>query len=220
MSIFRAFKDEQGLITLVEQDSELFNDLVEEGTLTLVPALDKEVSDSGTPLPSEPRYDRVTGRYYMYSNGAWITDCDDNYSTAYVLFLEQAGTGSEPIYEWEHMGEYYPAGSQIKSFTLTGRCNNSQLTDLEIRLVAKYPNDPEAWNSGFNSDTQVSTQTIFSGLYSDMGVPVGAKNNITRGKIDLDVTLDQDSYICMYIRKVGSLSGTRYFTGSRILEVI
>jgi len=171
-------------------------------------------------LVQKPREDKVTGRYYLYNAGRWVTDCDDNYSTAYVIFNEQAGSASEPVYEWEHMGEDYRSGTKIVDFTFTGRCNASDITDFEIRLVAKYPNDPKDWDTGFNSDSQVSVQTLFSGKYSDMGVPEGGKNNVTRGHIVINKVLNQDSYICMYIRKIGSASSTRYFTGSRILGVL
>ena len=224
MAIIKAFRSEDGQIIFAEEGSELFANLVEEGNQVEIPALNQEVSDDGltnvSTIVQKPSYSHVSGRYYMYSSGLWVTESDDNYGTSYYQFFESAGLSSEPIYEWEHHGTFYKAGTTIKDFTLTGRASSDQVTDIEIRLVAKYPNDPDAWRTGFTGDSSMSTKILFKGKYSDMGVDVGPKNLVTKGCIELNQVLDQDSYVCMYIRRVGTLTGTRYFTGSRIIGVI
>ena len=228
-TVYKAYEQDDGIVTYVREGSEADLIFSENEASTpnppVVPALENTVSEDGmenvTPaFMPRPTANLVGGRYYLYSADRWITDADDNYGVYHLNHAELAGSGDEPTYEWEHMGDYFRAGTQIKSFSLVGRANATDVKDLEIRLVAKYPTDPEAWKTGFNADTQVSVQTIYSGLYSEMGVTADDLARFTRGFVELDVELAQDSMICMYMRKTDDGVSTRYFTGSRTMEVL
>ena len=48
------------------------------------------------------------GRFQAYTNNRWVTSADDNYGVNTQTWNEQAGTGADPLVEWEHVGELLP----------------------------------------------------------------------------------------------------------------
>lgn len=160
-----------------------------------------------------------SGRHYLYADRRWVTSSDDQYGTNYYQIAESGGTGAEPIYEWEHMGNIIPKGRKIKNLTLIGRTNNTQVTNLELRVVCKRPNPITRWETGIDNDSEVSIDVLFSGLFKTTEM-TGNTNDMMKRLIDLgNYEVPEDSMLSLYVKPVGTLTGTRYFYSNWVFEI-
>ena len=64
---------------------------------------------------------------------------------AYYQFAETDANGTtpgtDPAPEWEHKGLLLPAGTTIESLDFLGRANNTEITDFEISVMVRTPDD-------------------------------------------------------------------------------
>lgn len=164
----------------------------------------------------------LTGRFYLYTDNRWVTDSDDNYGPSYYQFNESGAVGVTPVMEWEHMGIFVPAGRTIEKFHFTGKTNNSQVTDLEFYCVLRYPDPITRWESGMDNDGEDDHVLLLNSLFM---APVGetaftgGTNDSHRRTWTIGQSVDQDSYLSVYIRPVGVLTATRYMRASYMWEI-
>lgn len=163
------------------------------------------------------------GRFYLYADNRWVTNSDDNYGVGYFQFQESAGSSTNPTAEWEHFGTFIPSGRTVKKLHLIGRASNVEVTDLEIHIILRRPNDIDIWNSGLNSDAEDNDIVLYRDFFF---APAGGgdvfTNSIThthKRTIDLDALVDEDSFLSIYVRPVGTLATTYYFMNTMTWEI-
>ena len=167
---------------------------------------------------------RNSGRIYGYSDERWISIHDDLYGSNYPLYNENAGTGDEPDKEWEHNGVLIPSGFELKNFFLLGRTNSTQYTDLKICIKEVYPNPLSRFATGYDNDSEITSNIIFEGLFTDMiqeATSQPASGNMADkrlGKAVINHVFNQDSELRMYVKPIGNLTGTKYFAGTWTFE--
>lgn len=162
-----------------------------------------------------------SGRFYLYNN-TWITNSDDNYGTGYFQFAENAGRNEIPTIEWEHKGDLIPKGRKIKSFKIAGEINSLDVTDLEIYIVLKRPNPLTKWKTGLNNDSDQDIKVLYHDNYynpSEGEIITSPVNYTSLKEIEINHLVDETSYLCIYIKPVGSLSRTRYFKSTYTWEI-
>jgi len=171
------------------------------------------------PMPNSAKFgsqpNRVSisgaGRFYCYSNRRWVTDSDDNYGSNLHQMNENCGTGTEPIIEWEHMGTLVQPGDVISKLHFSGKSNNNQVSDLEMRIVLKRPSNSSAWETGFDADGEVINEVIFSGNYKTAAM-TGDMTDFMKRVIEFDPhVVEHQSMLSIYLRPIGTITGTRYF---------
>lgn len=160
-----------------------------------------------------------SGRFYCYADLRWVTDSDDNYGPNYYQLNENCGLGVEPLIEWEHMGTYIPAGRRIRKLHFAGKSNNTQVLDLEMRVVIRKPSPITRWETGLDNDGEDVVQTLYTGNFKTAAM-TGNSNDFLRRELDLgDVEVTEDSMVSIYVRPVGVLTATRYFRATWSWEV-
>lgn len=165
-------------------------------------------------LYNVPNIVHNSGRIYCYTDNRWITDSDDNYGVSYYQFSEPAGTGTDPIMGWEHKGVFVPKDMLLRKIDFIGNSNNTEVTDLEIMIVHRYPTNQADWNTGIASDNAMTNVTIHRDLFmaATTGIAfTGATNRHRRRSIFLNYKVPQDGWISIYFKPVGTISATRYY---------
>lgn len=160
-----------------------------------------------------------SGRFYLYNNNRWVTDSDDNYGTNYYQFNENCGTDADPLIEWEHKGIVIPPGKIIKALHFGGDCNVTLVQDLEIVLVLRTPN---SWETGLSADTDDTEIVLYRDFFLNPAVGTQFTGNLfsTHNRtIELDQEVLDKSYLSIYLRPVGTFTGTRYFRSSYTWEI-
>lgn len=162
-----------------------------------------------------------SGRAYIKKN-EWVTGADDQYGYGYYQNSEKANKSSTPLIEWEHMGLFLPAGCHVKRLHVVGRCNSSSIPDVEIYAGVKTPNPMSRWESGIDSDAEVSFNVLHHAnfMYPTTGTQfTGNLADMHRRTIDLDHTVNEDCMFMFYLRSTINSSSTRYFYHTWTLEV-
>jgi len=179
------------------------------------------LQDAGTGVGS-PGLLSISGRQYLRRN-TWYTGADDGYGFAYYQFAEWAGTGSTPILEWEHMGVFLEAGQRLGKLRIAGRTNNTSVTDVQMYIVLRYPDNPLRWETGYDNDNEMDFTVLYNDLFANpsVGIPFSGGNmgDMRRRVIDLDHEVQQDCFFSIYMRPVTTNSNTRYFYHNWTLEV-
>ncbi len=181
------------------------------------------VEADGTIQVGEARSSFISnsGRFQFSTSNPWITESDDNYGPSYYPRAESAGTGSNPTVEWEHMGTILPAGVFIKNLHLTGRVNSTQITDMDISIRARVPNPLNRYQSGIDSDGEMTNTEIFRGFWkAQVGSFSGSMNDMHAATISIDHLLTELTQISIYVKPSGSLSSTRYFYSTWSWEIV
>ena len=161
------------------------------------------------------------GRFQLRTNNSWASDSDDNFGANDDTYNEQAGSGADPIQEWEHQGIPVRAGSTLRSLDMYGRANNNQPGDVEIYLTYRRPTDPAAWEAGHDADGEMTNTLIFRDLWMAPGDPTqpafaGAFNDMHRRRYeDIDFVFPEDGWISMYVKAQNTVTTNRYFIVSR-----
>lgn len=181
------------------------------------------INNSGASGSLAPSLISVAGRHYLRSD-RWYTGADDGYGYGYYQHAEYAGTGTLPTLEWEHMGIYLPAGRKLGNITMAGRANNSEVTDIEMYMVLRYPDSPTRWETGYANDSEMDFTVVHHDMFANpttAGTPFSGGNmlDMRRRVINLDTTVDQDCFFSIYMRPVASSTNTRYFYHTWTLEV-
>lgn len=170
-----------------------------------------------------------SGRYYCYPDNRWVTGDDDNYGANYYQNNENAGTGADPLLEWEHNGIPIPKGRRVKSITIVARTNNTEITDIEFAIYKKIPNPISRWETGFDNDSEDITTELYRNFWwenTETGQPTFSGN--TNDKHARTFVMDSESdanlweelgELVIYAKPVGTNTANRYFMYTRIIEV-
>ena len=152
-------------------------------------------------------------RHYLYADLRWISMADDNYGVNTENASESAGTGVDPVIEWENQGEHFKAGDVIKNVQIRARANNTQVLDVEIYMVYTYPSGDQ-WLSGLNLDSEVTTVDLYRDMWKTptLGQPVSlaAITHRTKRDYELNYTVPADGDFRLFVKPIGTLTATRY----------
>ncbi len=180
------------------------------------------INNSGAAGSLAPSLITQSGRHYLRNN-RWYTGADDQYGYTYYQNNEQAGSGSAPTMEWEHLGLYLPAGRKLGNLHIAGRTNSTSVSDIELYIALRYPDAATRWETGFDHDNEMDFTLLYHDMYAYPSVGAwftgGNMSDMRRRTIDLDHTVAQDSFFSIYMRPVSSSSSTRYFYHTWTLEV-
>ena len=177
---------------------------------------------------SKSRYrDRLGGRLYCYTDNRWITPNDDNYTDRYYQWAESAGTGVDPIDEWEHQGIIVPPGTRLTKLHMRVRCNSTEVTDFEYVLYKTMPSTVGRWEGiGVDNDAEVVSTEIFrDNFFAPTGGGTAFTGNMAdrhHRTVDLAGIANADfpdlGEWRLYIKPIGSLTATRYLQTSILME--
>lgn len=179
---------------------------------------------------SYKQYHQIFGRMYCYSDNRWVTTTNKQYGHSLYQYSTSAGAASDPLIEWENMSLYLPAGSKIKGLTILGYANDTEITDIEIHGDLRTPDATRLdggsvpIGGGYDADNEDTHTTVHRDFYAN---PTGGGTAFTGGDmrdkrrrhVDLDVSATEDSLLSLYLRPVGTLTGTRYFYMNGIWEI-
>lgn len=165
-----------------------------------------------------------SGRLYCYGDDRWVTMAHDNYGSGNYNWNHSGGTSTNPDFPWDSLGEYVPAGTKVKKFTVYGRTNNTAVSEIEFIVQAVKPNTAAAWNSGVDNDSEITTTEVFRDNYwspSASGQPTftGNTNDLHKRTFDLDYTVADDSLLIIGAKPTVSGGSTRYFYCNIQIEV-
>lgn len=146
-------------------------------------------------------------RVYLYTDLRWISSEDDNYGSSTENYSESAWTGLDPVMKWITNGMIVEAWQTLDWLNMVWRCNNSQVLDLEIRVIAKTP----SYNSGYNNDNEHTITTLYSWTWKQEGI---STTNKTKKTIPINHTFTQDSEISIFYKPLWVLTANRYFLHS------
>lgn len=180
--------------------------------------------DMSTALESEnpnKTFIHNSGRFYCYTNNRWVTDSDDNYGGNNHNFNENSGTAASPTIEWEHLGIPIKGGVTLKSLNMVGKANNNQVDDLEIVVALRKPSSPNSYQTGLDNDNEYETQEVYRGFWKNaVGNFLGAMSDKHAAFIDIDYQINEPCELSLYVRPVGNLAVTRYFSASWTWELV
>ncbi len=160
-----------------------------------------------------------SGRVYLYKDdNRWISLADDYYGISYPNQSENAGTGTEPIVEWETKGILFPKGRKLHNIKIVARATSSQVTDMEIRIIVKLDKGTHYSTDGVGHDSDLDLDVLFSGNWMEDGWTHTNYDHIKT--IDLGgYEFPQDAMVTILMRPVGTLSANRYFLFSTTYEI-
>ena len=163
-----------------------------------------------------------SARVYCYADLRWITESDDVRGFNAQDANENAGTGVDPVIEWEHMGMFIPAGYTINNLHIVGKSNNNEITEMEIYAIIRQPDPITRWETGMDNDAEDVVTDLFRDLWIDSPTDdtlTGALADTHRRTIALNHDVTQDSFISIYYKPSGTLTATRYFYTSYTWEL-
>lgn len=167
------------------------------------------------------------GRFYCYTDNRWVTESDDNYGMNYYQCTESGGTGDNPIPEWEHQGLMMEKGERIKRITINAKTNNNEVTDFQVRLIARYPTNADRWRTGLTGDANMTNDILLDGLFMNPVDVVnwdtaytGNMNTHHRRTINIDYQIPTDGWLSLYIRPIGTITSTRYLIMTYRYDII
>jgi len=163
-----------------------------------------------------------SGRMYLRKDD-WYTGADDTYGYGYYNHAESADDNAVPAVEWEHIGLLIPAGRKLGRLHITGRSNSSSVPDLEVYACLKEPNPASRWESGVDSDSEISVIQLHHDRFLQPTVGTqfsGNLNDMHWRTIDLNHVATNDSMFLLYMRPWNYNSNSRrYFYHTWTLEV-
>lgn len=181
-------------------------------------------------LPEHAEYmyvQQMSGRFYCYADNRWISSSDDNYGSNYYQFAESGGKADNPILEWEHQGVIMDKGETVRRLTFNARMNNTEVEDLEIRVYARFPTNPDKWRTGLSGDANMTNELILSDMFMNpvdtpnWDLPFSGKTNTHhRRTINLDYQMPADGWLSLYVKPVGTIKSTRYVMASFRYDII
>lgn len=182
---------------------------------------DKDLMDDDAPVINKARVHKSM-RTYFYSDLRWISWADDNYGHQTENASESAGTGVNPIFEWENRGIPFKAGDVIKSIEVRGRVNNTEITDIEMYLVYCHPTSLLTATTGMDNDNELTTIDLYRDMWK---TPLNGQlpfthpiNDEAIRVIDLDYTVLRDGDLRLFYKPVGANTATRYFYSSMLID--
>lgn len=209
------------IITGYDKASNEPEDVLEINVASATPG-DIFIYDGSKLIPEEPKTSLISNsmRFYCYTDRRWVTESDDNYGTSYFQGQESGGAGADPLVEWEHMGTVIPKGKILKKMHLIARANSTQVTDFEISIMMRVPNPITRYESGFDSDTEMTNTEIFRGNFVQPNF-TGFMTDRRYLEIDLgNYEAAEVSQLSIYIKPIGTLFSTRYIMSNYTIEVM
>ena len=94
-------------------------------------------------------------------------------------FQENSGGGTNPNYDWGHLGWIIPSGRTLKKMTIMGRTNATDVGDVKLQLVSKVPASPNTWLTGLDGDLEFSTTVLHNDLFHTPSVGDPMTGNLT-----------------------------------------
>lgn len=162
-----------------------------------------------------------SGRFYSYTNARWVTDSDDNYGGNNFQLNESGGTGTNPIYEWEHLGILLPSGTTLKSLNFACRSNNNQTSDFRIQVVERKPIVGTGWQSGIDADGEMTNTVVYEDTWrNSVGSFSGNMNDLHGAIMPINHTLSDLAMVSIYIKPIETNSATRYILATWTWEII
>lgn len=163
-------------------------------------------------------------RVYCHTDNRWISDSDDVRGFNAQDAAENAGTNTNPLAEWEHLGMVIPAGYTIKNLHMALKCNNAEVTDVEICALLRHPDPITRWETGLDNDAE----DVDTYLYKDLWInPVGGEtvytcplSDLTLRNLPINHDVTQNSILSLYFKPVGTLTATRYVYATYNWELI
>lgn len=159
-----------------------------------------------------------SGRWYLYTDKRWITESDDIYWPAYYQFSESGAVGAEPVVEWEHKGVLLPEWTHIESLDFLARADSIEVTDFEIRVVARYPTVQTRWQSWVDADAEMTNVNMYSGNFVEAWWTWDMADH-RKKVIPINYTLTGDAMVSIYIKPVGTLTATRYLQSTHTYKI-
>ncbi len=187
-----------------------------------------KVSDDGFGFKTALKVDRTTGqtefpsgvisgaridfsgRWYANSSGEWMS-FSNSQGVGSGNFNTSAGTGSEPTPHFNKFGPFVRKGTRLNRLLASFRCDNAQLTSINVRLMFQYADWSGAWD-----DTTLRSDLV----HAADGLPI---LNDRYSKIDesqLGFVCPEDGFVLMYLQPANVVSGTRYVYSSICIETL
>lgn len=165
----------------------------------------------GSRIPKkQPFIERYQSRFYLYTNNRW-TAPNSSYGYGFVNCNLNRDTGVDPSYNWADKGFLLRAGECLKGLSLFGRTNNGEVSGIEIALAASTGPWAGAWDT--NGETVTTEILREANLF-----PVAADH--TRYAFDADFEAQDDTYLTLYVKPYGTLTGTRYLLLEHHYEIL
>lgn len=163
-----------------------------------------------------------TQRISLFTDLRWISNVDVNTGTDDGISTEAAGTGVDPLVEWENIGEPLKKGDHLSKLEIRARCNNTEVTEIEIYVMFVRPDPITRWDTGYDNDNELFTEEIYRDFWVNnsegaLGHPI---NDRRRRVLNLDYTAPEDGEYRIFFKPSGTLTATRFFYPNFILDMI
>ena len=160
-------------------------------------------------------------RITLYPDNRWISVSDTNFGFDDTNATESAGTGSDPIVEWENMGEPVKKNDYLDKIEIRSRTNNTEVTDVEIAIMFVRPDPISRWDTGFDNDDEIASEQIYRDLWvnNSQGVMSHPTNDTGRRVLSLNYTVPEDGEIRIFYKPIGSVTANRFFYPAHILTM-
>lgn len=165
-------------------------------------------------LLTQPQYIRGSGRAYLFTDLRWVTNANINNGVNNENFDQNEGTGVNPNYSWQRIGDLIKEGTVLSEVEIAGFCNSTEVTNVEVRVALIKPTTPALWDTGFDANAERIATEILATDYFPAGY-TGTTNDYTKRILPLgDTVVDADSFLAIYYKPSGTITATRYFRHS------
>lgn len=162
------------------------------------------------------------GRFYSYPDGRWISGSDDNYATQTENQSESAGTGADPVVEWENHGFYFKKGQKITDIHMRGRTNDvTNSPEYELAFYFVHPNPITRYETGWDNDAEMYKEQLYRGLWRSTVEPDALGqvpfthpiNDMHRRIYELNYVAPEDGWLTIFMRplRLAASAGNDYF---------
>ena len=167
-------------------------------------------------------------RMYLYPDGRWISNADDNYGLNTENASESAGTGVNPLSEWENRGRFLEQGDTLVRYNLSARINDIKNSpEAEIRLGFRYADDNRWDTLGIDNDGEMDNDVLYQGLWRAVDPLTDTHgqqpfthpiNDIHRRKYQFDYVAPEDGYLVLFVRplRLAASAGNDYFYADEV----
>lgn len=142
-------------------------------------------------------------RYYMFTDRRWVGHSASSSTTNATTSL---GTGAEPDVNWDCKGLFLPAGTTLRSFTLAGNADSSEVANIDFRAYFQH-GTWGSWNSN-GTTTRISLQSSNAISFAGAGQHLSV--------FPLNYVTTNDGYFIGAARP----SATSNLTGSSYLQIM
>lgn len=162
---------------------------------------------------------RTTFRAQLFNTQNWA-GTDASYGGSYEFVDDDHGGGATPAPDNLNFNNpYLPAGTKIKSIALVGKCNSSDVGDVQMYFAGLYPTTASEWESGVSA---ISHEVIANEnwIASTNGETLtGDASQTMRQVLTLNHTMANDAVLYMAFRPTSAPAATRFFYPSLTIEM-